>query len=230
LEREKALGKNEIVTPPDQEIPEAVNAASKLIYLDISEMDEWLNQASRRISAACRSYSDRLGEEEALRFSKTSIELQDAKQQLSSLQKDNAELYERVKYEEARADGTGNRIAKERAEAHCKRISVERDELLKQRSLLQKENAGLNQSLEEWMTRHEEALSRAEKSEKELERTKHGPITYYKGKTASEWESELTALREDVKPLLAAIKNHNHLTGERWRVLEDFLSKHPEFK
>lgn len=49
---------------------------------------------------------------------------------------ENAELklevgrcVERIRQEEARADGVGNRLAKEQAESHCKRISQERDQL-----------------------------------------------------------------------------------------------------
>jgi hypothetical protein len=40
-----------------------------------------------------------------------------------------AALNERVRQEEARADGRGNRLAKEKAESDCKRISLERDQL-----------------------------------------------------------------------------------------------------
>ncbi len=36
---------------------------------------------------------------------------------------------ERIRIEERRADGKGNRLAKERAEAHCKRLSLECEEL-----------------------------------------------------------------------------------------------------
>lgn len=81
-----------------------------------------------RLRAALMAWENREGSccPEGVPFERV---IEKLKAELEAAQETITALNKRVKEEEARANGIGNRIAKEKAEADCKRIRLERDRL-----------------------------------------------------------------------------------------------------
>jgi predicted RNase H-like nuclease (RuvC/YqgF family) len=214
------------MTQPNQEIPEARSAANKVRdVLSISTTDFKFDAVFEIITEACREYAKR---ENAFitKCAFDSVEVMakenaHLRQQLSALQKENESLRVQASEECDAKHRAFDRV--ERAESRAEKAEKELDEAREVQNYICCVYCKLKLHRDD-VDKLADHILICEKSP--LVQLLKDQESFNKN-----LESELTQLRNDVKPLLGLVQVCSSDGGCRAiKEMEDFLSKHPELK